>query len=98
LAGAGDPVDAVLVDGAARLERADGTEPDALLTADAETWAAIADDAAAGLEAFRAGRLQVRRDLHLGVGFLAATAARGAQGLHFRRVETAMGAISTMEA
>ena len=98
LAGAGDPVDAVLVDGAARLERADGAEPDALLTADAETWAAIADDAAAGLEAFRAGRLQVRRDLHLGVGFLAATAARGTEGLRFHRVETAMGAISTMEA
>ncbi len=98
LAGAGEPVDAVLVDGTARLERADGNEPDALLTADAETWAAIADDAAAGMDAFRAGRLQVRRDLHLGVGFLAATAARGPEGLRFRRVETAAGAISTMEA
>jgi pimeloyl-ACP methyl ester carboxylesterase len=98
LEGAGEPVDAVLEDGDARLERADGDAPDAVLTADAETWAAIADDASAGLQAFRAGRLRVRRDLHLGVGFLAATAAQGTQGLRFRRIETSAGAISAMEA
>ena len=98
LEGAGEPVDAVLEHGDARLERADGHAPDAVLTADAETWAAIADDASAGLQAFRAGRLRVRRDLHLGVGFLAATAAQGTQGLRFRRIETSAGAISAMEA
>jgi pimeloyl-ACP methyl ester carboxylesterase len=98
LEGAGEPVDAVLEGGGARLEGANGHEPDARLTADEETWAAIAEDASAGLEAFRAGRLRVRRDLHLGVGFLAATAARGSEGLRFRRVDTEVGAISTMEA
>jgi pimeloyl-ACP methyl ester carboxylesterase len=98
LEGAGEPVDAVLEDGDARLERTDGDAPDAVLTADAETWAAIAHDASAGLQAFRAGRLRVRRDLHLGVGFLAATAAQGTQGLRFRRIETRAGAISAMEA
>src|SRR5690349_18106997 len=89
LAGVADPMDAVLVD---------GHEPDALLTADEETWAAIARDASAGMEAFRKGRLQVRRDLHLGVGFLAATAARGTEGLRFRHIDTSIGAISAMEA
>ena len=41
----------------------------------------------------------MRRDLHLAVGFLAATAARReAGGLVFRRVDTSIGALSTMEA
>ena len=48
-------------------------EPDALLTADAGAWQRIADDVRGGMDAFRQGRLHVRRNLHLGVGFLAAT-------------------------
>lgn len=39
----GDAWDAVL-DGGARLEPADGAEPDAALSADAATWRAIAED------------------------------------------------------
>jgi pimeloyl-ACP methyl ester carboxylesterase len=51
------------------------------------------------MDAFLTGRLRVRRDLHLGVGFLAATATAGrAGGLRFASVPTAAGRISTMEA
>src|SRR5439155_7792435 len=44
-------------------------------------------------------RLRLRHDLHLGVGFLAATAAADdGRGLRFRHVRTKLGKISTMEA
>ena len=73
---------------------------DALLSADPETWARIADDARGGLDAFHRGRLRIRRDLHLGVGFLAATAAPrdGQAGLRFAQVPTAAGELSVHEA
>jgi pimeloyl-ACP methyl ester carboxylesterase len=91
--------DAVLADGDLTLEPSDGHEPDALLTADAATWSAIARDVRGGMEAFRTGRLSVRRDLHLGVGLLAATGRRtGPGGLRFATVETKRGRISTLEA
>lgn len=93
LAGAGEePVDAVLRDGNARLEPARG-RPDALLTADPRTWERIAEDVRGGMDAFRRGRLQIRHDLHLGVGFLAATAAAGEDGLRFFHAETREGSI-----
>jgi len=94
--GAG-PRDIVIEDGQARLEMAHG-HPDAELVADRQTWEAIASDLRGGLSAFRSGRLRVRRDLHLGVGFLAATAAPGEGRLRIRTVKTAAGSISTMEA
>ena len=79
--------------------------PDAVITADASTWVRVLCDVRGGLEAFHEGRLTVRRDLHLGVGFLAATAAagetepgQGAPGLHFAQVPTAAGEISINEA
>jgi pimeloyl-ACP methyl ester carboxylesterase len=51
------------------------------------------------MDAFRAGRLEVRRNLHLGVGFLAATSAITGPGrLAFRRAKTAVGNISLLEA
>ena len=99
LAGAGpEPVDAVLDGDGAILETANGDRPDALLTADAETWAQIARDLGGGMDAFRAGRLTVRHDLHLGVGFLAATADGGEDGLRFAQVETSEGPISVSHA
>ena len=75
------------------------SEPDALLTADAETWERIAADIRGGMGAFRAGRLRVRRNLHLGVGFLAAT-SRGAEPgrLRFQRVKTRHHEFSFLEA
>jgi pimeloyl-ACP methyl ester carboxylesterase len=50
------------------------------------------------MEAYRRGRLKIRRDLHLGVGFLAATATQGDGGLRFRTIRTARGRISISEA
>jgi pimeloyl-ACP methyl ester carboxylesterase len=99
LAGAGpEPVDAVLTGDGARLEPASPGRPDALLSADEEAWNEIARDVRGGMDAFRAGRLRVRYDLHLGVGFLAATAAGGEHGLRFSQVQTREGKISVSEA
>jgi pimeloyl-ACP methyl ester carboxylesterase len=93
-----DPQDVVLEDGTVRAVPSNG-HPDAELIADLETWEAIANDIRDGMTAFRRGRLRVRRDLHLGVGFLAATAPPGGPGrLRIRSVNTPMGRISTMEA
>lgn len=91
-----EPVDVVLTPQAARSVPPEG-RPDALLRADRATWQKLVEDPRGGMDAFRSGRLQVRRDLHLGIGFLAATAARGA-GLRFAKVDTSEGALSTMEA
>jgi pimeloyl-ACP methyl ester carboxylesterase len=85
---------------AVTLERADPERrPDAVIEADGPTWLSLARDLSGGMEAFRAGRLTVRHDLHLGVGFLAATAPRvGADALRFAQVPTRVGTISTMQA
>jgi pimeloyl-ACP methyl ester carboxylesterase len=99
LAGAGsEPVDAVLNGSGPKLEPASGGRPDALLSADQRTWNRIARDVRGGLDAFRSGRLRVRYDLHLGVGFLAATADTGEHGLRISQVDTSEGAISISEA
>src|SRR5918998_2103797 len=92
--------DAVLRADGAELREADGREPDAIITADGRTWNALARDLRGGMDAFRSGRLTVRRDLHLGVGFLAATAAPDDDEarLRFAPVETEIGEISTMQA
>ncbi|HEY3018740.1 MAG TPA: alpha/beta fold hydrolase [Solirubrobacteraceae bacterium] len=92
--------DAVLAGGAVRLEPADEERrPDAVLTGDEATWRDVAGDLRSGMAAFRAGRLRVRHDLHLGVGFLAATAgAANGRGLRFRQLPTKIGPLSIMEA
>jgi pimeloyl-ACP methyl ester carboxylesterase len=79
--------------------RAGGPEPDAELMADAATWERIADDVRGGMEAFRKGRLTVRRNLHLGVGFLAATSGITEEGrLRFDSVNTGAGRLSILAA
>jgi pimeloyl-ACP methyl ester carboxylesterase len=76
-----------------------GGDPDATLTADARTWVAIAEDLGAGVPAFQSGRLSVRRNLHVGLGFLAATSGLSGPGrLRFRTVATGSARLSTMEA
>jgi pimeloyl-ACP methyl ester carboxylesterase len=51
------------------------------------------------MTAFRRGQLKIRRDLHLGVGFLAATALpQGPGRLRLRQIKTAAGSLSTIEA
>jgi pimeloyl-ACP methyl ester carboxylesterase len=69
------------------------------LTADLGTWAKVAQDLKGGMQAYRAGRLHVRRNLHLGVGFLAATNDSGdPDRLKFRTIDTECGRVSTFEA
>ncbi|GAC1437818.1 MAG: hypothetical protein NVSMB51_12710 [Solirubrobacteraceae bacterium] len=79
----------------AALER----RPDAVVCADKQVWRSVADDLQGGMAAFRSGRLSVRRDLHLGIGFLAATADGGGEGrLRIRRLDTRVGPLSLTEA
>lgn len=92
---ADEPVDVVLSASRAEPAAAEG-RADAVLRADRETWERLLDDPRAGMEAFRRGRLRIRRDLHLGIGFIAAVGERA--GLRFATVDTAEGALSTMEA
>jgi pimeloyl-ACP methyl ester carboxylesterase len=90
--------DAVLSADGARIEAARG-DSDATVSADAQTWERIAGDVRGGMDAFRAGRLTVRRDLHLGVGFLAATSGIKEEGrLRFRTVATPRHRLSLLEA
>jgi pimeloyl-ACP methyl ester carboxylesterase len=90
--------DAVLSADGARIEAARG-ESDATVSADAQTWKRIAGDVRGGMDAFRAGRLTVRRDLHLGIGFLAATSGLKEEGrLRFRTVATPGHRLSLLEA
>jgi pimeloyl-ACP methyl ester carboxylesterase len=73
--------------------------PDATLSADRTTWDRIARDLRGGMDAYRSGRLVVRDNLHLGVGFLAATSgATGPGRLRFQQIETASGAMSILTA
>ena len=98
--GDGASWDAVYRRGELRLEPArPELEPDALLGADEATWRRIGRDLRGGLDAFGQGRLSVRRNLHLGVGLLAATAGSTQPGrLRFDRVQTSLGGLSTLEA
>ena len=78
---------------------ANGTEPDAELTGDIGTWHKVVQDLKGGMQAYRAGRLHVRRNLHLGVGFLAATNdTNDPARLKFRTIDTECGRVSTFEA
>ena len=90
--------DALLVDGGAHVLPAAG-DADATLTADARTWGAIARDGSAGMRAYLSGRLAIRRNLHLGVGFLAATSGHEDPArLRFRMIATRRARLSTLEA
>ena len=91
--------DAAIDDGAIELQPASEREPDALLSADRATWEEIARDVRGGMTAFRERRLSVRQNLHLGVGFLAATSGiADERGLRFESVRTRLGTISTLTA
>jgi pimeloyl-ACP methyl ester carboxylesterase len=92
--------DAIVTRRSARLVPADeGVAPDTELTADAASWDAVARDLRGGLEAFRARRLSIRRNLHIGLGFLAATAgATNPERLEIGRVRTRVGGLTTLQA
>lgn len=77
----------------------EATQPDATISAPAATWARLADDLGSGMSAFRAQRLQVRGNLHLGVGLLAATSGDQSPGrLCFETLHTPLGRISIASA
>jgi pimeloyl-ACP methyl ester carboxylesterase len=86
-------------DGEIEVVRRGGGRPSAVLSAELETWEQIAAETVSGLAAFRSRRLRVRRDLHLGVGFLAAVSPQTGEGrLRLRHARTSAGEISTIEA
>jgi pimeloyl-ACP methyl ester carboxylesterase len=81
------------------IEARTGSDPDTEIRADAATWTKAAGDLQGGMAAFRAGRLTIRRNLHLGVGFLAATSGKqGPDALRFETIKTECGRVSTMSA
>ena len=91
--------DAVIELEGIELRRAAEEQPDALLSADRATWERIARDVRGGMDAFRARRLSVRQNLHLGVGFLAATSdLADDRRLRFDSFVTRRGKISTLSA
>ncbi len=90
--------DAILDGEDSRLETASG-KPDAVISADEHEWRRLALDIKQGMGAFNGGRLRIRRNLHLGIGFLAATSGNNDPNrLRFRSHMTSIGPISTMEA
>jgi pimeloyl-ACP methyl ester carboxylesterase len=90
--------DAVVSATAAAVAPADG-RADAVLTADEDTWRQIAATLPEGIGAYGSGRLSIRRNLHAGVAFLAATSGSTAPGrLRFRTIASYSGRLSIMEA
>jgi pimeloyl-ACP methyl ester carboxylesterase len=84
----------------ARLKPANAEKtPDATVTADEPTWRKICEDLRGGMEAYHKGRLEIRHNLHMGVGFLAATAGQTDPGrLEFHRVKTRRCHMSYLQA
>jgi pimeloyl-ACP methyl ester carboxylesterase len=62
-----------------RIRPARDGRADTLIEADEKVWKAMADDAATGLQAFGSGKLKMRGNLHVGVGFLSATSGAPAE-------------------
>lgn len=100
LEASGEAWDVLVRDGSAGVEPAERRiGADCLLTADPEAWAEIAGDVRGGMAAFRQGRLRVRRNLHLGVGFLAATSGMTDPArLRFDSVRTKKATLSILRA
>jgi len=90
--------DAVIQSGAMRLEPVHGSAQ-AIVRADAKTWRHVAEDSRGAMAMYASGRLSVRRNLHLGVGVLAATSAEGGPGrLRFATVKARGARVSLLEA
>jgi pimeloyl-ACP methyl ester carboxylesterase/putative sterol carrier protein len=88
----------VMAHGAAAIRSADDLA-DAVITADEPTWRKIASGSRRGIEAYLAGQLSVRKNLHVGVGFLAAISnSTDATAMRFRYVTTRNARLSTVEA
>jgi len=91
--------DAAIHGGRLELVEAQDDRADASIAADAAAWQRVARDYRGGLESFRAGGFVLRHNLHLNVGFLAATSGDDSPGrLRFDTVDTECGKVSMMEA
>jgi pimeloyl-ACP methyl ester carboxylesterase len=88
----------VLLDrGRATIRPADG-RADAVITAGVDTWNELAAERVSGIDAYLAGRLGVRRNLHLGVGLLAATSGAGGPArIRFRSIVARRLRLSILE-
>ena len=89
-----------VIHGAAVAVRDPRGEPDATIRAAPDAWTRVASDLVGGMAEHESGRLAVRKNLHVGVGFLAAVGARRADGrkLRFARVKTEHGTLAIQEA
>jgi pimeloyl-ACP methyl ester carboxylesterase len=92
--------DVRLSDASVRVTAADRrSAADATLTADRATWERMAADLRGGMHAYRGGRLVIRHNLNVGVGFLAATSGMtGPERLRFQRIDTDSGELSILSA
>lgn len=89
----------VVIDGGVASLAATGGTPDAILSATDAAWRRVALDLRNALYAYGTGRLRVRRNIHVGVGFLAATSGRWEPGrLRFVSVATRGPGLSVVEA
>ncbi len=88
----------VIVEGAGATVASPRGRADAVLSADARTWARLTEDIRAGMLAHQAGRMSMRGNLHLGVGLIAATAPPEVGRLRFRSVPTSSAQLSLLEA
>jgi pimeloyl-ACP methyl ester carboxylesterase len=75
----GDARDVAIRGGRLEVEAPRNGRADTLIEADERVWRAVANDAGAGLDAFGRGRLKMRGNLHVGVGFLSATSGAPAE-------------------
>jgi pimeloyl-ACP methyl ester carboxylesterase len=99
VAGRGDWDARIGADGVRLVPADEQRRPDARISADEATWERVATALSGGMKAFRSGRLRVRDNLHLGVGFLAATSgSTDPRRLRFGRVDAGGTSISTLEA
>ncbi|HEX8076088.1 MAG TPA: alpha/beta fold hydrolase [Thermoleophilaceae bacterium] len=82
-----------------RLQPAGGERVHAEITADGRALDDLSEGLAAGMDAFRRGRISLRGNTHAGLSFLAAVSAHGEDGrLRLARVRTRAGRVATMEA
>src|SRR5918998_4035635 len=91
----GDARDVSIRGRSVRVQQPRNGRADTLIEADERTWRAVARDSASGLQAFGGGKLKMRGNLHVGVGFLSATS--GAPEERRLRFGSAAG-LSYMEA
>jgi pimeloyl-ACP methyl ester carboxylesterase len=90
--------DVVLADGAATVQVPD-RRPHALINTNASTWGRIVAEPGAAIDAYLAGRISVRNNLHAGVGVLAATSGvNGPMRMRFGSVATRRARVSLVEA